>query len=676
MRRALLLVTALLAMAALVGPASAWYPRATQVEMATATWCVNCPDADQGIDVNKETFGRHEFNAIRYYDATGDFGNATSTARLAYYSMAGAGYPTGIFDGLIRVPRGDDEIALGDIYRGTIESLLDDPSYFKLTVNSFSFTPPTGSINIDIEVMEDVPNIANTYLRIMIAEDGIDWNGQIQDDVCRGSVPDANGIAVTVNQYGQVQNVTRTFAIDPAWVPANLHILAFVQDDDDKSISTSVSTLPKPASQMRYYAQSPKVVIGDSTPSMPHGFEIFGVYNTGTVADEFNMHTIFAGPGDWSATLCDPYGTCYGADFATTLYPGEYAELIVDMWPHSSGYGIATVELSQDAVPGLVRSFQNEYITNDYAEVLLVDDDGRATYEDYFTDALAHFGHPYAVWKRSADAPTFDDLLYFPAIVWSTGRSHPTLDANDRAALGSYLDIGGRVFLTGQDLGKELYDAGGTAYAWYQQQLHARFVNDNSGDRTLIGVTGDPISDGIDLTIEGGDGANNQLYPDRIDANDAYATPIFKYDSTWKGAIRADDGNDKVVLFGFGFEAIDNASDRRVVLHRILRWFQGVQDAPEDTPALASTLSAFPGVSRAASTVRFTLPETGETRLQVFSADGRLVRTLANGVLGAGSHTLSWDGTNARGARVPAGVYCYRLQGAGADLERKTVRIN
>jgi hypothetical protein len=661
-------------MAALVGPARAWYPRATQIELATATWCTNCPDADQGIDVNKDTFGRHEFNAIRYYDATGDFGNATSTARLAYYGTSA--YPIGIFGGQIRVPRGDAVIALGGLYRSAIESLLDDPTYFKLTVTSVSFTPPTGSIGLDLEVMEDVPSITSMFLRIMIAEDGLVSTGQTHDDVCRGSVPDANGIAVTVNSQGQIQHVTQNFAIDAGWVPANLHILAFVQQDTDKSVYASVSTLPQSASQMRYYALSPKVVVGDATPPVAHGFEIFRVVNTGTVADEFNMHSIFAGPGDWSSSLCDPYGMCYGTNYSTTLYPGENVDLIVDMWPHSSGYGITTVELTQDDAPTVVRTFQNEYITNDYAEVLLVDDDGLDTFEDYFIDALTHFGHPYAVWKRSADGPTGDDLLNFPAIVWETGRANPMLDANDRAALGSYLDIGGRVFLSGQDLGKELYDTGGAAYTWYQQQLHTRFVNDNSGDRSLIGVAGDPISDGVDLTIEGGDGADNQLYPDKIDAYDSYATPIFKYDSSNKGAIRADDGNDKVVVFGFGFEGIDNATDRRVVLHRILRWFQGVQDAPEDAPAFASALNAFPGVSRAASTVRFTLPASGETRLQVFGADGRLVRTLANGVLAAGPHTLSWDGTNAQGARVPAGVYCYRLQGAGADLQRKMVRIN
>lgn len=672
MRRGLLLVLALLAVAALAGPAGAWYPRTTQVEMATATWCVNCPFADQGIDVNKDRFGRHEFNAIRYYDSSGSFGCATSTARLAYYSMAGAGYPTGIFDALIRVPRGDDLIATGDPYRDVIESLLDDPTYYKLTVTAVSFTPPTGSISLDLEVMEDVPDIANTYLRIMIAEDGLLWSSEIHDDVCRGGVPD---VAVTVNQYGQIQHVTRTFAIDPGWTPANLHILAFVQHDADKSIYASVGTKPQPSNQMRYYALSPKVIVGGPTPPVPPEFGIFRVVNTGTVADQFDMNTTYAGPNDWSSVLCDPYGTCYGPSYSTTLYPGEYVDLVVDLWAHSSGFGITTVALSQDGVPAVVRSFQNEYITDDYAEVLLVDDDGLDSYENYFVDALEHFGHPYAVWKHGAAAPTFDDLMYFPMIVWNLGRSLPTLDADDRAALGAYLDIGGRVFLSGQDLGKELHDISIPAYTWYQQQLHARFVTDNSNDRTLDGIAGDPISDGLSLVIEGGDGANNQLYPDVIDTNDGFATQLFKYDNSRRGAIRADDGNDKVVVFGFGFEAIDNADDRRVVLHRILRWFQGFTDVPDGAPIYAGALRVFPSVMQAASTARFTLPEGGETRLQVFAADGRLVRTLVHGALAAGPHTLSWNGTDGLGRSIPAGVYCYRLQGAGANLQQKVVRI-
>ena len=70
----------------------------------------------------------------------------------------------------------------------------------------------------------------------MIAEDGIDWNGQIQDDVCRGSVPNPTGVAVTVSTYGQVQNVTQSFPIDAGWVPANLHILAVAGLNDGRGV--------------------------------------------------------------------------------------------------------------------------------------------------------------------------------------------------------------------------------------------------------------------------------------------------------------------------------------------------------------------------------------------------------------------------------------------------------
>jgi hypothetical protein len=661
----------MLAVALLAAPAGAWYPRATQVELATATWCTWCPDAYEGIELNRAWFDRNEFNSLRYYVNTGGLSCPTSMTRINYYGVTG--WPTAFFDGPIPVVGGGEEVASGLAYRSVIESELASPSYFKLTLNSFSFAYPTGSIDMDIEVMEDIPNITNTFLRIILAEDNLSYGGETYFDVCRGSVPD---IAITVDQFGQIQHVYQTFAIDPTWIPGNMELLAFIQHDPDKAVYASITSLPKPTYSLRYYALGNRIAVGDPTPPLPHVFEPFRVLNAGTQPDHYTISVAAQAPGDWTCVLCDPEGICYGPVYEVDLDPEEYVDLVVDFWPHSSGYGTATVTLTQDNIaPDHARTIRYQYITNDL-EVLVVDDDGSRTYEDYYTDVLDHFGYRYGVWDRNLQAPTFDELLYFPAIVWSLGLAYPTLDANDRAALGSYLDIGGRVFVTGQDLGWELNDIGGAAYAWYQQYLHARFILDNTNIRTLTGVAGDPISDGIDLVIQGGDGADNQAYPDGIDANDAFATIIFNYNASRKGALRVDNGNYKVVYFGFGFEGIDNAADRRVVLRRILRWFNGAQDAPDGSPAYAGSLRAFPGVVSSSATVRFTLPTAGAASLQVFNTEGRLVRTLVDGRLAAGPHALTWDGTDARGARVPAGVYCYRLQAEGADLQQKAVVVD
>ncbi len=94
----------------------------------------------------------------------------------------------------------------------------------------------------------------------------------------------------------------------------------------------------------------------------------------------------------------------------------------------------------------------------------------------------------------------------------------------------------------------------------------------------LFGVAGDPITDGLDLHIAGGDGANNQAYPDEITPFDADATMILNYQGNFGGGIRSTDSvsGAKVVYLGFGFEGIDNAQDRHDLLVPAVGWLQGV----------------------------------------------------------------------------------------------------
>ncbi len=65
------------------------------------------------------------------------------------------------------------------------------------------------------------------------------------------------------------------------------------------------------------------------------------------------------------------------------------------------------------------------------------------------------------------------------------------------------------------------------------------------------------------------------------------------------------------------------------------------------------------------TSLRFDLATAGIVRLAVYSSDGRRLTALADGVLSAGSHDLSWDGTADHGVRVPGGVYYWRLEAEG-----------
>ena len=561
-------------------------------------------------------------------------------------------------------------------YRAIIETGLADPSSFKITVNSFDFTPPTGTIDVDIEVMEPVVDISNMVIRMALTEDNVFFNGidDYHEDVLRDMPTD---VALTVSGLGEIQNVQAQFDVDPSYVTEALEVVVFIQDDSDHAIQASATSQPKPDYSLGYYALGDRVVVGPTAGT--HSYDVFRVYNMGNVADNYTVSLSMEGVNSegWTGALSDG-GTSYGESFSAVLAPGEYKELFLEVTPNSTGYANVTVTMTQDNWPGqFPRSLGYTYMTNDL-EVLFVDDDGSESHENYYLDALAANGVSYGFWPRSGGAPTASLLDNFGIIVWGTAFAFPTLDESDRAALGEYLDNGGKLFLTGQDIGWELNDAGGDAYAWYQNYLHAIFVNDDTNDYTLNGVAGDPVSDGIDLVIQGGDGANNQDYPSDIDPGDEFATVIWTYDASRNAAIRADTGTYRVVYMAFGFEAINNATDRRETMGRVVDWLRnGSTDVDDEFPAsVRAMLETSPNPVQADASIRFALPATGPVKLRVFGTDGRAVRTLLDGEQSAGIHELHWDGTGQNGERVPTGVYFYRLETDGATIGRKTIVID
>ena len=71
--------------------------------------------------------------------------------------------------------------------------------------------------------------------------------------------------------------------------------------------------------------------------------------------------------------------------------------------------------------------------------------------------------------------------------------------------------------------------------------------------------------------------------------------------------------------------------------------------------------SLSPNPMRSQTTIRFELKAPLRATVAVFDVQGRLVRTLAEKQLGAGIHTLEWDGSSSTGATVSSGVYLVRL---------------
>jgi flagellar hook assembly protein FlgD len=59
--------------------------------------------------------------------------------------------------------------------------------------------------------------------------------------------------------------------------------------------------------------------------------------------------------------------------------------------------------------------------------------------------------------------------------------------------------------------------------------------------------------------------------------------------------------------------------------------------------------------------IDFSLPAIGKVAVNIYNETGQLVRTLAEGEMAAGRHSVHWNGRNQLGKAVAAGIYLYRI---------------
>lgn len=297
---------------------------------------------------------------------------------------------------------------------------------------------------------------------------------------------------------------------------------------------------------------------------------------------------------DFSLTAL-PTGTLHGrVTDASTGEPVEATVTVLDtplevttsdyvFTPPAGAYTVRARRLGYHVVTATAVVTAGQVATADLAlppapSILLVDSGpwyygSQATYFRQALDDCTYTYDEWAIKHLPGDVPTAADLTPYDVVVWSVPRDSPS-QIGAQGAITGYLSAGGRLMLTGQDVG--FLDGGGSIYYWdpyYRDYLKATYVGDNAPTRVLEGAQGDLFS-GLAITITGSGGADNQDFPDEIGVADPdAAAPVLIYQEGDCGGIRVGTCLDyRVVYLSFGLEGINTPAARREVMGRALNW--------------------------------------------------------------------------------------------------------
>jgi predicted alpha-1,2-mannosidase len=207
------------------------------------------------------------------------------------------------------------------------------------------------------------------------------------------------------------------------------------------------------------------------------------------------------------------------------------------------------------------------------ADTLIVDGDLSApNVENYYKDALTADGVAFSYWDLHADATLPQSVLStHKNVVWFTGNSYPGPITPYEPQLKAFLDGGGRLLMSGQDI---LDQAAGTT-AFVHDYLHINWdgtdVQNDKATAAVHGVAGSAISDGIgavplDHTVL------NATYEDQVTPI-APATATFTDDTGATDGLAVTAGTYKAMFLAFPFEAYGTAAQKADLMHRVLTYF-------------------------------------------------------------------------------------------------------
>lgn len=456
--------------------------------------------------------------------------------------------------------------------------------------------PPSGSYRLQLLIVEDPKNYATPP----------GSNGERNfPNVFRQTLGGTAGTIITLPATGYTDTYNFSYTVNGSWTADNVYVIAYVQNTSTREVLNSGST------RAPNYDLSPGAgeafQPGGTSRSFFANLEEFG---TGAESLTITLTADQPGAADWSANF-EYDGNTYTSTATISLNGGEVKEIKVNVNSGStSGIGEYTLEVASNDNPDFAAQRLAFYVVNNVTDLVVNSGEGygngvsAATYADHellYTGGLevasrdTRASASHYTFIRGQEAGALDGVKN---IYYNAGWTFPAGSSEKVDAFKEFLDRGGNLFISAQDFGWEIMDAGspyGNANNrnFFLNYLEADYNADGSTATTSLTFDAADawLGTGGTTNIKAEYGAAN-VYPDEIGANGPEATTILYYNGnpSKTGGIRTEKNGYKVVYLGTGIEMFTNDEVAQLVVKLAHDYFWDGLSGLEFDALLASAL--------------------------------------------------------------------------------------
>jgi hypothetical protein len=355
-----------------------------------------------------------------------------------------------------------------------------------------------------------------------------------------------------------------------------------------------------------------------------------------------------------------------------TVAPSSNNNITVNVTPGSTPavakYTLTVSSATNPSSPSMTRSF---YVISGVTD-LVVNNSGwvgdgttpgnASNWENVYLAGLQFAGNTgYASTDDMVAARAIQDnaLNGVNNIYFNVAWTFPSLTDEVVARLTTFLNNGGNLFISGQDIGWDTWDPNGSGTAntqsFFTNYLGANYTADGGTSNTqLTTQTADAVWGNMpNATISNTVYGSSYFFPDELTATGT-GVAIYKYNtSTTKvGGVRNTNGTWKTVYVAAGVEMLNTTAAKNEMIKRAHDWFYGYLSTEEFDKAMLGMGQNFPNPATGITTIPLSNIETAMT-LEVMDLTGRVVlsQQVAKGAEAAQINTMDLEN----------GLYMYRL---------------